>query len=378
MSDTRDSIIAYFPELDLALHNTAVTDLLFSLYTLRGDYYRTPVDMVASIDKLRSLNAKYVIGVHGLPLSGKDAAEHLTAQRDAYAFTFNQAVRSLNKGMNAEQMVEAARLPAHLRDNPGLFPAYVDHEYNVRGQYRGIAGWFQEDTADLHPPTDKEMGETIIKLSGGVDQLIAEAKSAFAEKKYNLSAKLLFYVIAAEPENKEAKQLKADALRQMAYTTKSGIQTRNFMLTEALHLEGKLDWNKPPAMLLFGEATVDSILAADPLQTLKMLEINIDPIKSVKVNRIVEIKLTDKKASYAVHVRRGVAEVSATVPEKVDATIEIPFRNLAEIMAGDTTLPKQIEAGAAKVKGSREALDEVIGSFDKIAKNTVAPDHLHN
>lgn len=378
VSDTRDSIIAYFPELDLALHNTAVTDLLFSLYTLRGDYYRTPVDMVASIDKLRSLNAKYVIGVHGLPLSGKDAVEHLTAQRDAYAFTFNQAVRSLNKGMNAEQMVEAARLPAHLRDNPGLFPAYVDHEYNVRGQYRGIAGWFQEDTADLHPPTDKEMGETFIKLSGGVDQLIAEAKSAFAEKKYNLSAKLLSYVIAAEAENKEAKQLKADALRQMAYTTKSGIQTRNFMLTEALHLEGKLDWNKPPAMLLFGEATVDSILAADPLQTLKMLEINIDPIKSAEVNRIVEIKLTDKKASYAVHVRRGVAEVSASVPEKVDATIEIPFRNLAEIMAGDTTLPKQIEAGAAKVKGSREALDEVIDSFDKVAKDTVDPDRLHN
>ena len=378
VSDTRDSIIAHFPDLDLALHNTAATNLLFSLYTLRGDYYRTPADMVASIDKLRSLNAEYVVGVHGSPLSGKDAVEHLTAHRDAYAFTYNQAVRSLNKGMNAEQMVEAARLPAHLRDCPALFPAYVDHEYNVRGQYRGIAGWFQEDTADLHPPTDKEIGETFIELAGGVDKFIAKAKSAFAEKKYNLSAKLLSYAIAAEPENKEAKQLKADALRQMAYTTKSGIQTRNFMLTEALHLEGKLDWKKPPTMLLFGEATVDSILAADPLNTLKMLEINIDPIKSAEVNRIVEIKLTDKKASYAVHVRRGVAEVSKNVPEKVDATIEIPFRTFAEIMAGDTTLPKQIEAGTAKVTGSRKALDEVIGSFDKVAKDTVAPDHLHN
>jgi len=378
VSDTRDTITAYFPDLDLALHNTAAANLLFSLYTLRGDYYRTPVDMVASIDKLRNLNAKYVVGVHGMPLSGKDAAKHLTAHRDAYAFTFNQAVRSLNKGMNAEQMVEAVRLPAHLRDNPALFPAYVDHEYNVRGQYRGIVGWYQEDTADLHPPTDKEMGETFIELAGGVDKFITKAKSAFAEKKYNLSAKLLSYAIAAEPENTEAKQLKADALRQMAYTTKSGIQVRNYMLTEALHLEGKLDWNKPPSMLLFGKATVDSILAADPLQTLKMLETNIDPSKSAEVNRIVEIKLTDKKASYAVHVRRGVAEVSANVPEKVDATIEIPFRAFAEIMARDTTLPKKIEAGTAKVKGSREALDEVIDSFDKVAKDTVAPDHLHD
>ncbi len=377
-SDTTDSLIAYFPDLDLALHNAGAVNFLVSLYTLRGEAYRNPLDIVVGIDKLRSLNAEFVVGNHGSPLRGKDAAEFLTAHRDAYAFTYNQAVRSLNKGMNTEQMVEAVRLPAHLRDNPALFPAYVDHEYNVRGQYRGIIGWYQEDTADLHPPTDKEMGETFIELSGGIDKFIAKAKSAFAEKKYNLSAKLLSYAIAAEPENQEAKQLKADALRQMAYTTKSGIQTRNFMLTEALHLEGKVDWKKPPAMLLFGEATVDGILAADPLETLKLLEVNIDPIKSATVNRIVEIKLTDKKASYAVHVRRGVAEVSAILPAKVDATIEIPFRIFAEIMAGDTTLPEQIEAGTAKVKGSREALDEVIGSFDKVAKDTVAPDHLHN
>ncbi len=378
VADTRDSIIAYFPELDLALHNTMAVNLLTSLYTLRGDYYRTPVEIVDGIDKLRSLDAEYVVGVHGLPVSGDEADEFLLAHRDAYAFTYNQALRALNKGMDADEMVEAARLPKHLRENADLFPAYVDHEHNVRGQYRGIVGWYQEDTADLHPPTTQEMGETIIELAGGIDPLIAKAKSAFAEQKYNLSAKLLSYAIAAEPENQQAKQLKADALRQMAYTTQSGIQVRNFMLTEALHLEGKVDWYQPPAMLMFGEATVDGILAADPLVTLKMLEINIDPIKSAEVNRIIEIKLTDVDGSWAVHVRRGVAEVSETVPEEVDATIELPFRTFAEIMTGDTTLPKQIEAGTAKVKGSQEALTEVIDSFDKVAKDDVNPGHLHN
>jgi alkyl sulfatase BDS1-like metallo-beta-lactamase superfamily hydrolase len=324
--------------------------------------------MVAGIDKLRSLNAEYVVGVHGLPLSGEDADELLMAHRDAYAFTYNQAIRSLNKGMNAEQMVEAVRLPKHLRDNPALFPAYVDHEYNVRGQYRGIVGWFQEDTADLHPPTDKEMGETIVEFAGGMDKLIAKAKSAFAEKKYNLSAKLLSYALAVEPENQGVKQLKADALRQMAYTTKTGIQTRNFMLTEALHLEGNLDWNKPPAMLFFGEATVDGILAAHPIATLKLLEINIDPIKSAEVNRIIEIKLTDQKKSWALHVRRGVAEVSETVPKKIDATIEMPYLSFAKIMVGDSRLRDEEAAGTAKITGSREAVNEVINSFDKVSK----------
>lgn len=109
-----------------------------------------------------------------------------------------------------------------------------------------------------------------------------------------------------------------------------------------------------------------------------MLEINIDPIKSAEVNRIVEIKLTNLKKSRAIHVHRGVAEVRENVPEKVDATIELSFRTFAEIMTGDMTLPKEIEAGTAKAEDSQEALNEFIGSFDKVAKDEVNPGHLHN
>lgn len=377
VADTRDSIIAHFPDLDLALHNAAVVNMLFSLYTLRGDYYRTPVDMVAGIDKLRSLNEKYVIGVHGLPLSGEDAVAVPTAHRDAYAFTYNQAIRSLNKGMNADEMVEAVRLPKHLREHPMLYPAYVDHEYNVRGQYRGIVGWFQEDTADLHPPTTKELGETFIELAGGIDKLIASAQKAFGEKKYNLTAKLLSYAIAVEPDNKKARQLKADALRQMAYTTQSGIQTRGFLLTHALHLEGKLNWKQPPPVLFFGKPTVEGILASAPGTTLKLLEINIDPEKSANVDRVVTVTFTDLKKSWALHVRRGVAEVNENVPEKVDATIGLPRKSFARIITGDTTLTKEIEAGTAKVQGSQEAVTEVLNSFDKVAKDQTRPEHLH-
>lgn len=369
VADTRDSVIAYFPDLDLVLHNSMAVNMLAPLYTLRGDYYRTPLDLIAGIDKLRSINAEYVVGVHGVPLAGDEAVEFLTAHRDAYSFTFNQVVRCLNKGMSPEETVDAVRLPAHLRDNPHLYPGYVDHEYNVRGQYRGIVGWFGEDTADLHPPTDKEMGETFIELAGGTNEVVAKAASAFAERKYNLTAKLLSYVLAVEPKNAEATQLKADALRQMAYTTKSGIQARSFLLTHALHLEGKLDWKQPPSLLMFGEPTVGSILASDPTDTLKMLEIHIDPIKSADIDRIVEIKLNDQGRSWALPVRRGVAEINENVPDNIDATIELPYRTFALIMTRETTLRNEIDTGIAEVAGSLESVSEVIDSFDKVAKD---------
>jgi alkyl sulfatase BDS1-like metallo-beta-lactamase superfamily hydrolase len=170
----------------------------------------------------------------------------------------------------------------------------------------------------------------------------------------------------------------ADALRQMAYTTKSGIQARSFLLTHALHLEGKLDWKQPPSLLMFGEPTVESILAADPIDTLKMLEIHIDPIKSADIDRVVEIKLNDQERSWALHVRRGVAEVNENVPDNVDATIELPYRIFALIMTGETTLPNEIETGIATVIGNLEAVNEVIDSFDKVAKDQTNPGHLHN
>jgi len=50
----------------------------------------------------------------------------------------------------------------------------------------------------------------------------------------------------------------------------------------------------------------------------------------------------------------------------------------AEIVTGDTMLLGEIEEGTAKVNGSQEAVTEVIGSFDKVAKDTVDPDRLHN
>ncbi|MCK5709375.1 MAG: hypothetical protein KAI07_02445 [Deltaproteobacteria bacterium] len=100
-------------------------------------------------------------------------------------------------------------MPEHLKEHAWLFPAYVDNEYNVRGQYRGIVGWYAEDTADLHPPTTKELGEVFIQGFDGTDQLIAAASNAYSEKKYNLTAKLLSYVIAVEPDNMKARQFKS-------------------------------------------------------------------------------------------------------------------------------------------------------------------------
>jgi alkyl sulfatase BDS1-like metallo-beta-lactamase superfamily hydrolase len=178
-----------------------------------------------------------------------------------------------------------------------------------------------------------------------------------------LTAKLLSYVISVEPNHQAARQLKADALRAMAQTTRSGVQTRNFLMTHALHLEGKLDWTKPPAISFLPDPTTASVLATPPGTYLKFLEAQIDPEKSKDLESVVQITFSDLGQSWGLHVRRGVAEVTELVPDTVDVTLSLPRLVWAQIVLNETSFEEAIASGEATVEGSAETLSAVFNSF---------------
>ena len=322
--------------------------------------------MIESLDKVRSLNRQYVVGVHGYPSEGEEAQSILTAHRDAYAFIYNQSVRAINMGKTPDEMAEAIHLPKHLDQYPELFPAYIDNEYNIRGQYRGIVGWFDEDISELHPPMRSELAKELLAISGGADKFIAAAKGAFADKKYNLSVKLYSIVLDGEPENKTAKQGMADTLRQMAYTTRSGIQTRSYLLTHALHLEGKLDMNKPPKFLFFGTTSVAEIMAGPVGSSIKALEYQLDPQKVSDVEKIVAITFTDLDASWSIHVRKGAIEVTEGIA-KADATLQLKREAWAKLVIGEASLKKLVSSDQTRIEGNKDTAYKVMGAFDNIS-----------
>jgi alkyl sulfatase BDS1-like metallo-beta-lactamase superfamily hydrolase len=367
VADTEDSLIVDIPSKDLVLHNSAAAGMLFSLYTLRGSDYRTPLPMIASLDKLRSLNRKYYVGCHDYPLTGDAAQEVFTAHRDAYSFIYNQSVRAINMGKTPDEMAAEIRLPKHLDEHPALFPSYIDNEYSVRGQYRGIVGWFDEDISELHPPMRDELAESLIGLSGGAEALVNAAQKAFAEKKYNLAVKLYSIVIDGEPDNKMAKQGMADALRQMAYTTRAGIQTRSYLLTNALHLEGKLDMNKPPSFLFFGSPSLAEILASPAGSSVKALEVQLDANEVADVEENIVVTFTDLDKSWTIHIRKGALEVVEGSVSNAAATLELTREQWARISLGEQSLKASVSEGKSRIEGDETALYQVLGAFDNIS-----------
>jgi len=365
VADTEDSLIVDIPSKDVVLHNTASAGALFSLYTLRGSDYRTPVPLIDSLDKLRSLNRRFVIGCHDYPAEGKEAQDILTAHRDAYSFIYNQSVRAINMGKTPDKMAATIQLPKHLEQHPKLTPIYIDNEYNIRGQYRGIVGWFDEDISELHPPMRSELAQELLALSGGADSIIAAANNAFAGKKYNLSVKLYSIVVDGEPDNKTAKQGMADALRKMAQSTRAGIQTRSFLLTHALSLEGKLDMNEPPNFLFFGSASVAEIIDSQAGSSIKALAFQLDPDKVSDVQKVVVVNFTDLDKSWSIHIRRGAIEVTEGAVT-ADATVHLKRETWAKLTIGEASLKQLVSSDQAKIKGSEYIAQKILGAFDNI------------
>ncbi|MCR5876752.1 hypothetical protein LRS10_22900 [Phenylobacterium sp. J426] len=303
--DTDDSLSVWIPELSTVVTNVTAKQF-FAMYTLRGEPYRDPRGIIEGYDDIRALQPEHYVPMHGDAVSGAAEINRiLTAHRDAYAFTFNQAIRGINKGWGPDELVANTHLPEHLRSEPTLYQGYSEFDFALRGIYRGLIGWYGEDAAEMHPPSPAVLGATIVEGFGGRDRLLARVGRAMEQRQYALAAKLAGYAVAAAPEDAAARTAKAAALRKLAQVS-WGTQGYNFYLTEALHLEGKIDMHKSPAAA--ATRSYSGVAAAPTAALVSVLESRIDPERSRHVEKALAIRFRDTGEAFTIAVRRGVAE----------------------------------------------------------------------
>jgi alkyl sulfatase BDS1-like metallo-beta-lactamase superfamily hydrolase len=123
---------------------------------------------------------------------------------------------------------------------------------------------------------------------------------------------------------------------------------------------------KPANISPFARPTVETILASPPGTFIKLLEDSVDPERSAEVDAVVRLTFSDLNRSWAIRIRRGIAEVTEKVPEKVDASIELPRPVWAQISAGETNLEIAIYSGRVEFNGEPEALDAVMNCFEMV------------
>ncbi|MCR5169861.1 MAG: MBL fold metallo-hydrolase, partial [Desulfovibrio sp.] len=101
--------------------------------------------------------------------------------------------------------------------------------------YNFYLGWFDGNPAHLHVLTPEASAKKYVEYMGGAKNVIKRAREDMARGEYRWVAQVLDHVVFADPSNKEARLLEADALEQLGYQAESG-PWRNFYLSGAMDL----------------------------------------------------------------------------------------------------------------------------------------------
>ena len=356
--ETNDQLFVWLPDERVLLPGDNIYKAFPNLYTIRGTLYRDVLEWAHSLDRMRALEPEHLVPSHTRPLSGRDDVhEVLTAYRDAIQFVHDQTIRGMNRGLTPDELVEAIRLPAHLRDHAWLQELYGTVEWSVRSIFTGYLGWFDGDAATLSPASPDERAAGYVALAGGPQALLEAARGALEDGRPGFAAELATHAERANRSLAEAREIKAEALRELGRRSISP-NGRNYYLSQALELEGGASSG---AELDEG---VLSLAYSIPIRNfVEAMPVNLDPLESAELEIVAAFRFRDVDESYTIEIRRGVAEFRSGFPENPDLAITTDSQTWREIVLGQRSAAVALASDDVEIEGGVFEVVRFLGLF---------------
>jgi alkyl sulfatase BDS1-like metallo-beta-lactamase superfamily hydrolase len=361
-TDVQDSVGFYFPKRSTLVTNALGSVFMFNLYTLRGDMYRNPIDYVEAHDWALAKNADILADIHGPGIKGKQAVrEALERARDQMQLINDQTLRMIAKGMDARQSAENVYMPIHLRKDREMYGQLESH---VKQVYNGRVGWMGNDVYDINPLAVKEEAMRTVSLMGGPHK-VSQAASKAVEKggfeNWSWALKLTSLLMQLDPNDADARKIRADAARAMGQRTASA-NARGFYISEALAMENKLKLGDQPvtlemARLLLGTPGVEKLMEASLEDSFQYLRYMVDPRKAENMRLVFTVAIKDAPGMRQLELRNGVIVVTDS-DQKGAAHIDVSRPAWSEFIAGQRSFA---------------SLNEVIASFESVLERKAVP-----
>ena len=354
----------YFPAarvLDMA-ENT--THTLHNLYTLRGAEVRDARAWSRYIsDALEAFGAKtdVLIAQHHWPTRGTARIQaYLKRQRDLYKFVHDQTVRLLNQGYTPNEIAAALRLPSTLANDWAAREYYGTLSHNSKAVYQKYLGWYDANPAHLDELPPVEAARKYVEYMGGAQAVLERAREDFKRGNYRWVASVVTHVVYADPVNREARALAADALEQLGYQSEAGTW-RNAYLFGALELRNGV--TKLPAI---------STLSADALQAVPLdlffdfLGVRLNAGRADGKRIVLNWNFTDTQQRYVLNLENAALTHTAGMPAAdADASLDLTRTTLAAITLRKTTFADAVKNGAIQVTGDPRKLLELLSLLDE-------------
>ena len=354
-----EHVIVWLPDKNVVWLGNQYVEGVFNILTPRGGSYRDPLLFIQNYDQIRSWNPEYVVTSHGRPHIGQEnSADALTAYRDRLAFLHDQTIRHINMGLSPDELVEAVKLPDYLKNHPVNQEWYTEFEWQVRGVYSGNIGWFNGDASFFKPVSPEVRSQEILNGFGGIDNTISSVREAIIDGKYEWAAELATYILDTNPDNENAKLLKAQALRILGQqSTSSG--ARNWYLSQALELEDKA----PESISYFQTSNALTYISNEVI--LSQFSSKLNPEKSGNAELTLGILIEDLEEGHTIQIRKAVMEYQSQLPDNYDVFVTTNDETFKKLVSGQVKIEDAINSGDVLVDGDVEELFRIISYFDR-------------
>ncbi|MGD9544040.1 MAG: alkyl/aryl-sulfatase [Methylocystis sp.] len=353
----------YFPQFRAMWMAENATNTMHNILTLRGAQVRDALKWARYLDETIELFADksdVKFQSHHWPLWGRDnILDYLKKQRDLYKYIHDQSVNLLNKGYTGVELSNMIRLPPELDKTWADRGYYGTLKHNSRAVYQRYMGFYDGNPTTLDQLPREEAAQKYVAYMGGAPAILKRARADFDKGEYRWVAEALTHAVFADPNNKDAKELLADAYEQMGYQAESGPW-------RAIYLQGAYELrNGVPDSGGLNTASADTIEAMPPEMTWDYLAVRLNGPKAVGKKLILNVEFTDLKKLYRLVVENGVLNYSDKPAPNPDAKATLKKSTLDRIQLGLLTPEQAIASGELKVEGKREVFVEFVGLLDK-------------
>ncbi|ORA20070.1 MBL fold metallo-hydrolase [Mycobacterium arosiense] len=178
--ETTDSLVVWLPDERICLCGNTFGPLfghIPNLVTMRGDRYRDALTAIASVDKVRDLQAELLVTGHFEPVEGAERInQELTRLRNAIGYIHDRTVDGMNAGKDVRTLMREITLPSEYEVGQG----YGKVAWDVRAVWENYSGWFHhESTTELYPVGFDSVAADVVELAGA-DALLERARAHLA------------------------------------------------------------------------------------------------------------------------------------------------------------------------------------------------------
>lgn len=341
-----------------------VTHTLHNTYSLRGAKIREPLPWSKYINDAINRwggKAEVLMAQHHWPTWGNDNVNKLMkSQRDLYRYINDQTLRMANQGYTRDEIAAMFKLPPSLANTWANRGYYGSVSHDVKATYVLYLGWFDGNPATLDELPPEEGAKKFVEYMGGADAILQKAKADYDKGNFRWVAQVVSKIVFADPENRAARELEADALEQLGYQAESG-PWRNFYLTGAQELRSGVKQLPTP-----NTASPDTVRSMTPEMFFDYLALHVNGEKAANLKSVLNVDFGGEEGMYKLELENGVLNHTAGVrDDNADASINMSRETMNKIILREETLKQAQDKGEVQITGNAQKVDELLGSLDK-------------